>query len=81
MTLVYREGNVKTVKVPNVREATLQKLAKPIVDRSANIVTDATFLAKVSISTSTATIRAITAKRTYAVSSLTRPLQKAMTAY
>ena len=41
MTLIDREGDVKTVKVPNVRKATLQDLAKPIVDRSANIVTDA----------------------------------------
>ena len=41
MTLIDREGDVKTVKVPNVRKGTLQSLAKPIVDQSANIVTDA----------------------------------------
>lgn len=41
MTLIDRDGDVKTVKVPNVRKGTLQQLAKPIVDRSANIVTDA----------------------------------------
>ncbi|HEX8667207.1 MAG TPA: IS1595 family transposase [Allosphingosinicella sp.] len=41
MTLIDREGDVKTVKVENVRKGTLQALAKPIVDRSANIVTDA----------------------------------------
>jgi len=41
MTLLDREGDVKTVKVPNVRKATLQELAKPLVDRSAYIVTDA----------------------------------------
>ena len=41
MTLIDREGDVKTVKVPNVRKGTLQSLAKPIVDKSANIVTDA----------------------------------------
>jgi len=41
MTLIDREGDVRTVKVPNVRKGTLQSLAKPIVDKSANIVTDA----------------------------------------
>lgn len=40
MTLLDRWGDVKTVKVPNVRRGTLQELAKPIVDRSATIVTD-----------------------------------------
>lgn len=41
MTLIEREGQVRSVKVPNVRKHTLQKMAKPIVDQSANIVTDA----------------------------------------
>lgn len=41
MTLIDREGEVKTVKVPNVRKATLQKIARPIVDQSATIMTDA----------------------------------------
>ena len=41
MTLIDREGDVKTVKVPNVRKGTLQKIAKPIVDQSATIMTDA----------------------------------------
>lgn len=41
MTLIDREGDVKTVKVPNVRKHTLQELAKPIVDKSATIMTDA----------------------------------------
>jgi transposase-like protein len=41
MTLIDREGEVKTVHVPNVRKGTLQALARPIVDQSANIVTDA----------------------------------------
>lgn len=41
MTLIDREGDVKTVKVDNVRKGTLQRVAQPIVDRSANIVTDA----------------------------------------
>jgi transposase-like protein len=41
MTLIDREGDAKTVKVPDVRKETLQRVAKPIVDRSANIVTDA----------------------------------------
>jgi transposase-like protein len=41
MTLIDREGDVKTVKVPNVRKGTLQALARPIVDQSATIITDA----------------------------------------
>lgn len=41
MTLIDREGDVKTVKVDNVRKGTLQRVARPIVDQSANIVTDA----------------------------------------
>jgi transposase-like protein len=41
MTLIDREGEVKTVKVDNVRKGTLQRVARPIVDSSANIVTDA----------------------------------------
>jgi hypothetical protein len=30
MMLIDREGDVKTVKVPNVRKGTLQSLARPI---------------------------------------------------
>ncbi len=41
MTLMDREGDVKTVVVPNVRKATLQELAKPLVDKDAYIITDA----------------------------------------
>ena len=41
MTLLDREGDVKTVKVPNVRKATLQELAKPLVDKDAWVITDA----------------------------------------
>lgn len=41
MTLIDRDGDVKTVKVPNVSKHTLQELAKPIVDKSATIMTDA----------------------------------------
>lgn len=41
MTLLDREGDVKTVKVPNVRKATLQELAKPLVDSNSYVVTDA----------------------------------------
>lgn len=40
-TLMDREGDVKTVVVPNVRKHTLQELAKPLVDKKAYIVTDA----------------------------------------
>lgn len=41
MTLMDREGDVKTVVVPNVRKSTLQELAKPPVDKNAWIITDA----------------------------------------
>jgi transposase-like protein len=41
MTLLDRAGDVKTVKVPNVRKATLQELAKPLVDKNAYVITDA----------------------------------------
>jgi hypothetical protein len=41
MTVIDRDGGVKSVHVPDTKKGTLQKLAKPIVDRSANIVTDA----------------------------------------
>ena len=41
MTLIEREGRVVSIRVPNVRKHTLQAIAKPIVDQSANIVTDA----------------------------------------
>lgn len=41
MTLIDREGEARTFRVPNVRKGTLQALAKPIVDKSATIVTDA----------------------------------------
>lgn len=41
MTLMDREGDVKTVVVPNVRKNTLQELAKPMVDKNAYIITDA----------------------------------------
>jgi transposase-like protein len=41
MTLIDREGEVKTVMVPNVRKETLQRVARPIVDQSATIMTDA----------------------------------------
>lgn len=41
MTLIDREGDVRSVHVPNVKKGTLQAVAKPIVDKSANIVTDA----------------------------------------
>jgi transposase-like protein len=40
-TVIEREGDVKTVHVPNAKKVTLQDLAKPIVDASANIMTDA----------------------------------------
>lgn len=41
MTLLDRDGDVKTVPVPNVRKNTLQELAKPLVDKNAWVITDA----------------------------------------
>ena len=41
MTLIDREGHAVTTVVPNVRKSTLQEIAKPIVDKSATIITDA----------------------------------------
>jgi len=41
MTMVERGGNAKTVMVPNVRKRTLQGVAKPVIDKSAVIMTDA----------------------------------------
>lgn len=40
MTLIDREGRAVALKVPNVKKATLQKIAQPMVDKSATIVTD-----------------------------------------
>lgn len=41
MTLIDREGPAKSIVVPNTKAYTLQKIAKPIVDKSATIMTDA----------------------------------------
>jgi transposase-like protein len=41
MTLIDREGDARTVIVPDTRKSTLQAVAKPIVDKSATIMTDA----------------------------------------
>ncbi|MHB1220353.1 MAG: IS1595 family transposase [Alphaproteobacteria bacterium] len=40
MTLIDREGEARAIVVPNVKKHTLQKIAKPIVDKSATIMTD-----------------------------------------
>jgi hypothetical protein len=40
MTLVDREGDAVGVVVPDTRKTTLEAVAKPIVDRSATIMTD-----------------------------------------
>jgi len=40
MTLVDREGEARTVIVPDTKKETLEKVAKPIVDKSATIMTD-----------------------------------------
>ena len=39
MTLVDREGEARTVVVPDVKKRTLEAVAKPLVDKSATIVT------------------------------------------
>lgn len=40
MTLIDREGEARTFKVPNTKKGTLQTVARPNIDKSANIVTD-----------------------------------------
>lgn len=40
MTLIDREGEARTFVVPNTKKATLQRIAQPIVDKSATIMTD-----------------------------------------
>lgn len=40
MTLVDRNGEARTFKVPNTKKRTLQTIAKPMVDQSATIITD-----------------------------------------
>lgn len=66
MTLIDREGDVKTVKVPNVRKGTLQALARPIVDQSATIITDSHLSYGGYQSTLQATTRLTTARRSFA---------------
>ena len=39
-TLVERDGQVRTFKIPNTRKGTLQTIIRPVVDRSAVIMTD-----------------------------------------
>jgi transposase-like protein len=41
MTVIERDGGVKSIHVKDTKKATLQDIAKPIVDQSANIMTDA----------------------------------------
>jgi transposase-like protein len=41
MTLIDREGDARAVVVPNVQKKTLEAIAKPLVDRSTVIMTDA----------------------------------------
>jgi hypothetical protein len=40
MTLIDREGEVRTVVLPNMKKRTLQAIVKPLVDSDATIVTD-----------------------------------------
>lgn len=40
LTLIEREGQVRAFKIPNTKKTTLQKIMKPVVDRSAVIMTD-----------------------------------------
>lgn len=41
MTLIDREGDARTFVVPDTKKKTLQAVAKPNVDKSATIITDA----------------------------------------
>jgi transposase-like protein len=41
MTIIERGGSAQSTHVPDTKKETLQAIAKPIVDRSANIMTDA----------------------------------------
>lgn len=41
MTLIDREGEARTFVVPDAKKDTLQKMAMPLVDKSATIITDA----------------------------------------
>lgn len=41
MTLIDREGDARAVVVPDTKKETLEAVAKPIVDKSATIITDA----------------------------------------
>lgn len=40
LTLVERDGQVRSFKIPNTRKSTLQTIIRPVVDRSAVIMTD-----------------------------------------
>lgn len=40
MTLIDREGEARTFKVPNTKKGTLQAIAIPNIDGTANIITD-----------------------------------------
>jgi transposase-like protein len=41
MTLIDREGDARAVVIPNVQKKTLEAIAKPLVDKSTVIMTDA----------------------------------------
>lgn len=40
LTLIDREGQARTFKIPNTKKATLQTILRPVIDRSAVIMTD-----------------------------------------
>jgi len=40
LTLIDREGQARTFKIPNTKKATLQAILRPVVDRSAVIMAD-----------------------------------------
>ena len=80
MTLIDREGDVKTVKVSNMQKETLPRVARPIVDQSANIVIDAHLSYESWRNTFTATSWWITEGRLCAASSSTRTWRRATTA-
>jgi hypothetical protein len=41
MTLLGREGDVRTVSMPNISKEALQNLAKPLVNKNALVIPDA----------------------------------------
>jgi hypothetical protein len=65
MTLVDREGDAIGVVVPDTKKETLEAVAKPIVDKSATIMTDGNPSYASWTTTSTAIMRSITTENSF----------------